>query len=202
MFPKNKREKLNIESYKKGRIIMYKNQKMIDHAIRVYHCTDSFKENIKSMTDDEIKEFDRFIELKCSLQYMTRKELCDSYSTMKNEYESLCEKYYDKITTKDMAFVKYIVKNFDGDKEPEIDDEAKEFVENIIKDIKNIIEKENADIEDTLNESLNKEDIKDDIEEVEVEHSKRYSNYEAFAIIAKGKLEDGISYIKERFNIA
>ena len=194
MFPKNKREKLNIESYKKGRIIMYKNQKMIDHAIRVYHCTDSFKENIKSMTDDEIKEFDRFIELKCSLQYMTRKELCDSYSTMKNEYESLCEKYYDKITTKDMAFVKYIVKNFDGDKEPEIDDEAKEFVENIIKDIKNIIEKENADIEDTLNESLNKEDIKDDIEEVEVEHSKRYSNYEAFAIIAKGKLEDGISY--------
>ena len=191
-----------MESYKKGRIIMYKNQKMIDHAIRVYHCTDSFKENIKSMTDDEIKEFDRFIELKCSLQYMTRKELCDSYSTMKNEYESLCEKYYDKITTKDMAFVKYIVKNFDGDKEPEIDDEAKEFVENIIKDIKNIIEKENADIEDTLNESLNKEDIKDDIEEVEVEHSKRYSNYEAFAIIAKGKLEDGISYIKERFNIA
>ena len=152
------------------------------------------------MTDDEIKEFDRFIELKCSLQYMTRKELCDSYSIMKNEYESLCEKYYDKITTKDIAFVKYIVKNFDGDKEPEIDDEAKEFVENIIKDIKNIIEKENADIEDTLNESLNKEDIKDDIEEVE--QSKRYSNYEAFAIIAKGKLEDGISYIKEKFNIA
>ena len=182
---------------------MYKNQKMIDHAIRVYHCTDSFKENIKNMTDDEIKEFDRFIELKCSLQYMTRKELCDSYSTMKNEYETLCEKYYDKITTKDIAFVKYIVKNFDGDKEPEIDDEAKEFVENIIKDIKNIIEKENTDIEDTLNESLNKEDIKDDIEDhVEIEHSKRYSNYEAFAIIAKGKLEDGISYIKEKFNIA
>ena len=184
---------------------MYKNQKMIDHAIRVYHCTDSFKENIKNMTDDEIKEFNRFIELKCSLQYMTRKELCDSYSTMKNEYETLCEKYYDKITTKDIAFVKYIVKNFDGDKEPEIDDEAKEFVENIIKDIKNIIEKENADIEDTLNESLNKEDIKDDIEEHtedEVEHSKRYSNYEAFAIIAKGKLEDSISYIKEKFNIA
>ena len=192
---------------------MFKNQNMIDDAIRVYRCTDSYKENIKGMSDDEIKEFSRFIELKCSLQYMTRKELCDSYSSMKDEYESLCEKYYDKISSKDIAFVKYIVRKFDGDKEPEIDDEAKNFVKDIIEGIKNIIDKENTikdsiekekNTEDTLNESLNKENIKDDIEEHvedEVEHSKRYSNYEAFAIIAKGKLEDSISYIKEKFNI-
>ena len=197
---------------------MYKNQNMIDDAIRVYRCTDSYKENIKGMSDDEIREFSRFIELKCSLQYMTRKELCDSYSSMKDEYESLCEKYYDKISSKDIAFVKYIVRKFDGDKEPEIDDEAKNFVKDIIEGIKNIIDKENTikdikdsiekekNTDDTLNESLNKENIKDDIEEEhvedEVEHSKRYSNYEAFAIIAKGKLEDSISYIKEKFNIA
>ena len=196
---------------------MYKNQNMIDDAIRVYRCTDSYKESIKGMSDDEIKEFSRFIELKCSLQYMTRKELCDSYSSMKDEYESLCEKYYDKISSKDIAFVKYIVRKFDGDKEPEIDDEAKNFVKDIIEGIKNIIDKENAikdikdniekekNTEDTLNDKTSIEDIKDDIEEHtedEVEHSKRYSNYEAFAIIAKGKLEDSISYIKEKFNIA
>ena len=194
---------------------MFKNQNMIDDAIRVYRCTDSYKENIKNMSDEEIKEFSRFIELKCSLQYMTRKELCDSYSSMKDEYESLCEKYYDKISSKDIAFVKYIIRKFDGDKEPEIDDEAKNFVKDIIEGIKNIIDKENAikdikdsiekekDAEDSLDEFPNKEDTKDDIEEhVEADHSKRYSNYEAFAIIAKGKLEDSISYIKEKFNIA
>lgn len=195
---------------------MFKNQNMIDDAIRVYRCTDSYKENIKNMSDEEIKEFSRFIELKCSLQYMTRKELCDSYSSMKDEYESLCEKYYDKISSKDIAFVKYIVRKFDGDKKPEIDDETKNFVKDIIEGIKNIIDKENAikdikdsiekekdNIEDSLDEFPNKEDTKDDIEEhIEVEHSKRYSNYEAFAIITKGKLEDSISYIKEKFNIA